>query len=416
MPRERRSVPPPRALADSSPRSNHLGVSSRSHALSAAEWTLTCFLVVGFLNSESRFGAIARPEVKVALACGSLGLLAVSARGRSRRPLTATLPKITIASFIIYVTTILATTVYFGASQKVLLVFLLGTIGGLLLAVFEIVKRGSALRVIRATVIVDVVISLATWSGPPQQADGGSHPIAVGFAAGLLFFLAGSRWTLGEKDQILRVGLAILGSAGLYAAFSRSAIIPALGAVAIWWVTRRGLLRPLRVLLFAAGVTAIGGLVWQSTVQALARGDVEAFYSAHGRSTIWARVWTLRDLYIVHGIGLSNSDGSSALGSQLLRASLNVPTENSLLQAFVAGGVIGGGAWAILLVSSLIAIASAPWTSFTRIGLIAMILGDCVFQAGVAGAGFGFPLIVGMLAAATSAKSTQETSLTACIT
>jgi hypothetical protein len=400
--------PQPRRSAETwvHPKDPPIFVSSR--LLPGTELMLTGFLVVGFLNSELRFGTIARPVVKISLAVASLILLIVSARKRPHRPLGDALPKLSAAALVAYLTTVVVATAVYGVSSEVLSVFVLAIAGSLMLVYSEFLRRGTALRVIRAVVIIHVVIALASWSGPPERADGGSHPITIGLAAGVLLFLAGSQWTSARTDWILRTGLVLLGSVGLYAAFSRSAIIPAVGAVVIWGAFRPGILRPLRILVLALVSFVLAGRVWQILVLTLSQGDVQAFYSGTGRSVIWGRVWTLRDVYLAHGVGLSNIDGSSYFGYLLLRASLNLPTENSLLQALIAGGLIGAFAWVTVVFTCVIAIARTSWSSFTRIGLTAMVAVGCVFNAGFAGTGFGWPMLVGLLAAATGAQSVPE--------
>lgn len=372
------------------------------------ELILTGFLVIGFLNSELRFGSVARPALKILLAVAGIVFLILSARRRPRRHLSDALPTRSAVAMIAYLAIVLLLTAVIGASSKVVSVFMLAAIGGFMLVYSEFLNRGTALRVIRAVVIIHVVLALAAWSGPSERADGGSHPITVGFAAGLLVFLAGSPWIATRWDWILRTGLVVLGSIGLYAAFSRSAIIPVIAAVFIWAAVRPGSLRPIRALMVLALAIVFVGRLWDMLVLTLSQGDVEAFYSGTGRTAIWARVWTLRDMYLMQGVGLSNIDGSSPVGRILLQASLNLPTENSALQALIAGGLIGVIAWATVLFSCLIAIGRTPWSSFTKIGLVAMIVVGCAFDSGFAGTGFAWPILLGLLAAATGAQSASK--------
>ena len=257
-----------------------------------------------------------------------------------------------------------------------------------------------------------VALALLTWAGPGVRADGGSHSITVGFAAGLLVFLSMNPWTLGRGDPFIRGAMLLLGTLALYAAFSRSAIIPCILAVTLWLTFHSGLLRPIRVMVATIVGLAFGGYALRTIVQALSQNDIAGFYSATGRTVIWARVWSIRELYIGQGIGLSSIDGSSIPGAQLLSGSLNLPTENSFIQAMVNTGVVGWICWCLLLGACLASIARAPWPSFTRIGLIALIAGGGIFNAGFAGTGSGWPMMIGLAASATNLSRLAQRGLT----
>lgn len=366
-----------------------------------AEWFLSLFLVIGFLNSQLRFSAIASAPIKIVVASVTMVLLLTGLHAATNRLQWAPGPWL-VGPFILYIVMVLLATVQYGASDQVVSVFLLCSVVAAMLIIVESLSPGSAVRCIRRAAVAHVVLALLLWGGPGIRADGGSHPITIGFAAGLLVFLSVSHWTLGRGDPFIRGAALLLGTAGLYAAFSRSAMIPSIMAVAAWSTLRPGLFRPVRVMAATAMGLAFGSDAWQIIVQALSRNDVQGFYAGTGRTVIWARVWSIREIYISHGIGLSNIDGSSVPGAQLLSGSLNLPTENSFLQALINAGAIGAILWCILVGACLTAIARGPWPGFTRLGLIALIAGGCIFNAGFSGSGFGWPMMIGLAASATN--------------
>lgn len=222
-----------------------------------------------------------------------------------------------------------------------------------------------------------------------ERLSGGSHPILLGFEAGVLLVLSVGSLFSGERRAFRDLAGVAVSSATLFLAFSRTALVATSAALVTMFVMRRRA-RVLMRLLVASLVAFVAlPLVMPRAVDWLSRGNAASFHDATGRTQIWSQILALRSDYQVKGYGYAALHDALGPDLTVLRATAGRPAENAFLAAALMGGVLAAMLVLGLLVFGCRALILARgYLGGASIGIAVLLIITSMFSDGTSGTGF----------------------------
>jgi len=262
------------------------------------------------------------------------------------------------------------------------------------LYVCESMRSGSFFRVVALATMGHLGFALAyrhyvVDASGHERLSGGSHPILLGFEAGVLLVLSvGSLFSMDRRAFRDLIGVAV-GGATLFLAFSRTAIIATSAALVAMFVVRRHSRVLTRFLI--AGLVAFVALplLVPRAVDWLSRGNAASFHDATGRTQIWSQILSFRSTYQVRGFGFAALHDGMGPDLRIYLATNGEPSENAFLGAALVGGVLAALLLVVMLVVACRALVLARgYLGGASIGIAVLLIATSMFSDGPSGSGF----------------------------